>query len=126
MQHSFALQVYEASSSPKLLRVARILWSCPSDREDALSDMLIKAVNASHRFDGRNLIGWLKVILHRIKSEQCRIGFNRRGTKAENAARRAGGARMTYVDPHAGYADHLADLCDPEGILIALEGSRAL
>lgn len=123
MQQSFALQVF--NTYPALMPHARKLWPCPADREDGLSEMLMKAIKASHRFDGSNLLGWLKVILQNIKRDQSAKGFAKMGTAAERAARRADGPRVSYVDPHEGYADHLADLCDPEAILIAQESFRA-
>lgn len=133
MHQAFALEVY--STLPHLRTLSCRLWPMNrADREDGLSEMVLKAITKQHLFDGSNLVGWLKVLLHNIKRDQCAKGF----AKADKASR-AEGPRLSYVDPHVGqrdeqtghvenegYADHMADLCDPEAILLAKEHPSAL
>lgn len=114
--NEFALRVW--SYRHELARFARRLWIDESSREDGVSETILKALANAHRWRGGNLPGWLITIMKNLRRDQYSKGFAKNGKP-----RPAGGDRLTYAGVARDYAAHIACLCDPESILIALEAA---
>lgn len=88
---AFALNVYH--TLPSLMPYARRLWPNVADREDGVSECLVRALEHQSRFDGRNLPGWLTRIMRNIRCNQYR-----RDTRPGSS-----NARVVYVDSYAAF-----------------------
>lgn len=107
---TFETQIWNTA---RQLRVAYKHWPAHHDREDGIADTVVKALANAHRFDGRNLIGWLSTIMRNVKLDQLSKGY-RKGVK------RPEGDRLLFFGENT-YIGTLVCLCDPEAILIAKE-----
>jgi len=112
----FGMQVWNALNTRDLRGCACKLWENDADRDDGVMDTVAKALANARRFDGRNLVAWLSVIMGNVRRDQRAKGY-KKGTKPLE------GDRLVYAG-HYDYAAHVACLCDPEAILIATEGRR--
>jgi DNA-directed RNA polymerase specialized sigma24 family protein len=92
---TFAINVYH--TLPSLMPYARRLWPNAADREDGMSECLVRALEHQSRFDGRNLPGWLTRILRNIKTNQFSKGY-RKGTRPASVS-----DRIVYVDSYAAF-----------------------
>jgi DNA-directed RNA polymerase specialized sigma24 family protein len=93
---------------------ARALWRDPTDLEDGISETIMRAVSSS--FDARtaSLRTWLTTIMRHVRSDQLKKGYAKSTPISECRP------RVAYTcEPD--YADHVANYCDPESILIAIE-----
>lgn len=107
---TFALQVWV--TMPKLKGYARRLWNGnDTDAEDGMADTVCRALSKRHQFHGGNLAAWLTRIMRNIRRDQLDKGY-RKGRKRHS--------RLVFYDA-APNARAIADLCDPESILIAVE-----
>ena len=107
---TYEMQVWQEAQ--RLKAHASRLWRNPSDREDGISETILRAISKRHLFDGTNLAAWMTTMMTRISRDQALKGY-KRGTKV-------GGPRTIYVGDYE-YASHVPTLDSPEAILIAVE-----
>lgn len=93
MTNEFALNVYH--TLPSLMPYARRLWPNTADREDGMSECLVRALENASQFDGRNLAAWLTRIMRNIRTNQFSKGY-RKGTRPESVS-----DRIVYVGSYA-------------------------
>jgi DNA-directed RNA polymerase specialized sigma24 family protein len=114
MNNPLALAIWSERRYLMRYATARALWRTASDLEDGISETIMRAIRAS--FDPRrsSLRTWLTTIMWRVRSNELHKGYDK--SKPISECR----PRVVYTGA-ADYADHVANLCDPESILIATE-----
>lgn len=106
----FAMQVW--NESQRLSPRAKSLWRNETDREDGVSETVLRAISKKHLFSGGNLAAWMNIIMGNIRRDQTSNGYAK-GTIVDEP-------RMVYAGGYD-YAYHIPNLDNPEAILIAVE-----
>lgn len=105
-----ATEVWTASQSNMVQAFARKLWDTPDGAEDGIQSAIVYALTRKHWFDSAKgkVATWLMLILKSVRHAERSKG-HRRGTVSA--------PRVCYPGDDA--MPIMADLCDPESILIA-------
>lgn len=106
----FAIQVWEEAQ--RLRPRAKNLWRDEAEREDGISETIVRSISKQHLFDGANLAAWMTTIMGNLRRDQALKGYARSKKITE--------PRMIYVGEYD-YASHIPTLDSPEAILIATE-----